>query len=723
MANSKRKSAARKQPVRAGKGAERQRTCFVVSGFGRKTDYSTGRVLNLDKTYEQLIHPACDKVNVNCFRAIDANLTGSIDAIIYRWIYEADIVIADLSTLNAYVFYELGVRHAQRPNTTIIIAESVLMQKIPFDLSSFVIHQYEHGGEEISHKEQDRFVNHLADVLAKILAAEQRRREAAPQARRESDSPVFKFLIGMTPPAYDAESYIEPPAYIPPEQREKKEAQEGESLASVIDAAEAAWKSRDFPDAIRLFGRAIVMQTEGMPDKKPDVSLAQRLALVTYKGGEKRDADGNLDKEAAIAALHDAEDILVKYCAPKISNDAETLGLSGAINKRLFQLSGDLEYLDRAIRFYERGFYVKQDYYSGINVASMYTQRANLLPDRFDAIVSYGHANMIRQQVAEICNELIEDEESFASRGDRQWVYMTLGEAYQGLGRTADEERVGRKIEREATEFGKDSYLWQKEKLEAAMAEFERRVSPEQLDFSPGTQAAAIPVAQAAAMPSGFADELLRQIGRRLSGAASSASPAATGPIDPPARADPPPVADAADETTIAESGSATPVPRRARTKVFISYSHKDSEWLEEVKKHLQVLQNVGLVIDVWDDSKIPAGNLWKDEIDKALSEAKVALLLITTNYLASRFIAKDELPPLLQAAKQDGAVILSLLCAPVYWEVSPLAQFQAVNNPETEVLDELPPPKQQRVLIRLTKELAKIFKIGPDQVVSPSEP
>ena len=81
MTNGTRKSATRKLPARASKGAERQLTCFVVTGFGNKTDYSTGRVLNLDKTYEQLIRPACDKVNVNCFRAIDANLTGSIDSI------------------------------------------------------------------------------------------------------------------------------------------------------------------------------------------------------------------------------------------------------------------------------------------------------------------------------------------------------------------------------------------------------------------------------------------------------------------------------------------------------------------------------------------------------------------------------------------------------------------------------------------------------------------
>ncbi|MFT6093811.1 MAG: hypothetical protein ACJA2Q_001711 [Pseudohongiellaceae bacterium] len=187
MSSNKHKSAPSTEPAQASS----QQTCFVVTGFGNKTDYSTGRVLNLDKTYQQLIRPSCDQVDVICFRAIDANLTGSIDSIMYRWIYQADIVIADLSTLNANVFYELGVRHAQRPNTTIIIAESVLMQSIPFDLSSFVIHQYEHGGEEIVTGEQERFVGHLSDVLKKIIEVEQRRQKVAVDVSPKSDSPVF----------------------------------------------------------------------------------------------------------------------------------------------------------------------------------------------------------------------------------------------------------------------------------------------------------------------------------------------------------------------------------------------------------------------------------------------------------------------------------------------------------------------------------------------------
>ena len=486
MSKARARSAQAAQPASASAAAvERQLTCFVVTGFGNKTDYSTGRVLNLDKTYEQLVRPACDKVKVNCFRAIDANLSGSIDSVMYRWIYHADIVIADLSTLNANVFYELGVRHAQKPNTTVIIAESVLIQRIPFDLSSFVVHKYEHGGDNISAPEQERFVGHLSDVLAKLIGIEQRRVQTTPEVQAESDSPVFKHLTGMTPPTYTAQSYVEPPAYIPPAQRLQAGTTPGTSLASLIETAETAKQAKRFTEAIRLFKQAISEQMQGKPNGKPDLFLAQRLALVTYKNGEQKNAQGEIDKTVAMAALMAAEDILAAFCEPKISTDPETLGLSGAINKRLFELSDDPAYLDRAIHAYERGFYVKQDYYNGINVAYMYSQRALLLSSRFDAIVSFGHANMIRRRVAGICEQLIADEAGFARRGDQEWVYMSLAEAYQGLGQTEDGARLAPKIERVASDFGKQTYDEQKAKLQHLIDTFQRRVRPEDLSEQP----------------------------------------------------------------------------------------------------------------------------------------------------------------------------------------------------------------------------------------------
>lgn len=454
-------------------GSERQLTCFVVTGFGHKTDYVTGRVLNLDQTFKQLVQPACDKVNVNCFRAIDANLTGQIDSIMYRWLFEADLVIADLSTLNANVFYELGVRHAQRPNTTVLIAEALLLERIPFDLSSFVIHQYEHGGEGISADEQDRFVAYLSDILAKIIGTERIRQETSPDVPAESDSPVYRNLKSMRPPDYTPESFLVPPAYIAPEARNTALPDDGASLATMLQAAEDAMASKDFETAIDLLRRTMDLQTKGRPDSKPDVYLVQKLALATYKAGEKRDTNGKIDADLTMSALYQAEDILERYCAPGITNDPETLGLAGAINKRLFDLTDDAEYLDRAIRFYERGFYIRQDYYNGINVAFMYSLRATRQETRFDAIVNFGHANMIREQVARICEDLISDEDSFAGRGDREWIYLTLAEAYHGIGRTAEAERVERKIDSHANAFAKSSYSEQKAKLSAIIAAFE----------------------------------------------------------------------------------------------------------------------------------------------------------------------------------------------------------------------------------------------------------
>ncbi|RYG34066.1 MAG: DUF4071 domain-containing protein, partial [Chitinophagaceae bacterium] len=87
---------------------------------------ATGRKLNLDATYEHLIKPVFEDLGIKCIRASDVRHSGIIDVPMYQNIYKADIVVADISTLNANAIYELGVRHALRPYTTIVIAEDQL---------------------------------------------------------------------------------------------------------------------------------------------------------------------------------------------------------------------------------------------------------------------------------------------------------------------------------------------------------------------------------------------------------------------------------------------------------------------------------------------------------------------------------------------------------------------------------------------------------------------
>src|SRR4051812_41086140 len=90
------------------------------------------------------------------------------------------------------------------------------------------------------------------------------------------------------------------------------------------------------------------------------------------------------------------------------------------------------------------------------------------------------------------------------------------------------------------------------------------------------------------------------------------------------------------------------------RDRAFISYSHKDKVFLEQLLTHLKPLQRAGRV-SAWSDKQLEPGSKWQDEIAKALDLTKVAVLLVTKDFLASDFIHENELGPLLRQAEQGG--------------------------------------------------------------------
>ena len=119
------------------------------------------------------------------------------------------------------------------------------------------------------------------------------------------------------------------------------------------------------------------------------------------------------------------------------------------------------------------------------------------------------------------------------------------------------------------------------------------------------------------------------------------------------------------------------------RTTVFVSYSHTDRAWLDRLRVQLKPLEREGR-IELWDDTRIAPGSSWRDEIRRALDSAKVAVLLVSADFLASQFIAENELPPLLKAAREAGAVILPVIVSPcLYTDTEGLKEFQAVNDPQ----------------------------------------
>src|SRR5712664_2273747 len=121
------------------------------------------------------------------------------------------------------------------------------------------------------------------------------------------------------------------------------------------------------------------------------------------------------------------------------------------------------------------------------------------------------------------------------------------------------------------------------------------------------------------------------------------------------------------------------------RTKVFISYSHIDEKYLKRLLVHLKPLERAGIT-DVWVDTRIDPGQKWREEIRGALAVTKVAILLVSIDFINSEFIATQEVPPLLKAAEEEGVLILQVFvgsCADRWKRTADLNQFQAMNKPE----------------------------------------
>jgi hypothetical protein len=129
------------------------------------------------------------------------------------------------------------------------------------------------------------------------------------------------------------------------------------------------------------------------------------------------------------------------------------------------------------------------------------------------------------------------------------------------------------------------------------------------------------------------------------------------------------------------EGGAGRGLPGPAtlvRDGIFISYSHEDEFWRVELAKTLRPLSNR---FKLWDDTKIRPGEEWQAEIEKALASAKAAILLVTPDFLNSDFIANNELPPLLEAAKKGGCRILWINVKQSLVKFTKIGKYQALYD------------------------------------------
>ena len=411
-----------------------KKTCFVVMGFGEKVDLATGRKLNLDASYQNLIKPTVEATGLECVRADEIVHSGNINVPMYERILTADLVIADLSTSNNNAFYELGVRHALRPYTTIIIAEDQF--NFPFDIAQIAVRKYKHLGDDIGVSEARRFCGELKAAIEDILA------------QPKDDSPVYIFLnrlrrlklpddmnVGDEAAEAPGGAVKGPAASVedePPPPTTADAAADMTHSALMKQVADAK-KRGDFLTAKTLLSTVRILMKS--PDKPEDPYIIQQLALVTYKS----------KIPTAQAALEEARDLLLTL-NPETSNDTETLGLWGAVHKRLWDITHDAPHLDEAVRGYERGFYLRNDYYNGINLAFILNVRAANAASRAEAVADFVQAERVRREVIDICLRWLESESPEVPKwleerlGEKvlsdakYWVMATLAEAHAGIG-------------------------------------------------------------------------------------------------------------------------------------------------------------------------------------------------------------------------------------------------------------------------------------------------
>jgi hypothetical protein len=127
----------------SGMETDQPKLCFVIMPFGQKPDQERdAEMVPFDDIYEYIIKEVVvERLGLRCIRCDEIPEPGWIHADMLELIYQADIAIVDISTLNPNVFYELGVRHTLRPTGTILMRKKGT--QIPFDIRGLRVINYD----------------------------------------------------------------------------------------------------------------------------------------------------------------------------------------------------------------------------------------------------------------------------------------------------------------------------------------------------------------------------------------------------------------------------------------------------------------------------------------------------------------------------------------------------------------------------------------------------
>jgi hypothetical protein len=365
-------------------------SCFVSILYGVE-NLPDGRVLDYHSIYFDVIKPALRDIGIECRRLDEFAAIAIWHKTMISEVIASDLLIADITSRNANVFYELGIRHALRRGRTLLISAG---GRSPADISLLPVIFYKPDETgRLTGKDADDFRTRLQSIVGQS------------QRTTVNDSPIFEFF-----PELD----VDLPSELQRARRRVKATKSQRGFAQAVvdspDQARGALKQseaevRSAPEVdpsgylnvmkgfrdLSDWDHVIALADEAPPELAQSPELRQLLSLALNRRGRSE------DQERAIS--------IMEAQIAETGGDSESYGILGRIYKDRYDQAkkrGDDEeaalYLDKAIHEYREGFNKNpRDSYPGINVVNLLLQRRDdaareelkeILPRVTDAVQS-----------------------------------------------------------------------------------------------------------------------------------------------------------------------------------------------------------------------------------------------------------------------------------------------------------------------------------------------
>jgi len=292
-------------------------TCFVVMGYGIKKMPGTLIKLNLDEVYFEFIKPVLLDAKLvsiysnDSFRGDEVSTSIAIHKSFIKSIFFADIVIADISTLNQNAIYELGLRHAMKSKSTIILSESNTFEKFPFfDISMYPRLIYDR--EKIIYD-----LDYRTDMQKKL---KEKINTCINSNEKYIDSPVFDLDLYTISPNIAHIDFV---------------SSDDLSLRELLKNAENLKECNEFSKAEDAYKEILNITF--------DEDVFSQYILCMYK------------KDISTANLLKTFNFLINKVELETTTNEDILGIAAAINKNLFNLTNNEDFLSASLRYYKNG--------------------------------------------------------------------------------------------------------------------------------------------------------------------------------------------------------------------------------------------------------------------------------------------------------------------------------------------------------------------------------